>query len=269
MQARNAICRNALVEGLLMRAIAALPISIPRRRASGGFTLVELLVVIGIIAVLVAILLPVLGKARAAANRAVCLSNVRQLGMGISMYCNANKGYFPTCAYWDSPPAYKPYPEDWIHWQGNRDLADSAIARYIGEVDVMKTVLRCPADSFEGRKPGGTIAEGPYLYSYALNDSVGANVRSGPPNRTKMSQWRTPSRKILITEMIEKWNTAPAWARNQLARRHGTGISRGTGYPPIGHIIGIRVSAMFFDGHAEGVDEDFACTLYQGRPDLR
>jgi prepilin-type N-terminal cleavage/methylation domain-containing protein len=63
------------------------------RRA--GFTLVELLVVIGIIAVLVAILLPALTKARAAANRTVCMSNLRQLGTAIQMYGNEFHGIWP------------------------------------------------------------------------------------------------------------------------------------------------------------------------------
>ena len=63
-----------------------------RRRTSRGFTLVELLVVIGIIAVLIAVLMPGLSGARRQARSVACLSNLRQLAAAYQMYCNENKG---------------------------------------------------------------------------------------------------------------------------------------------------------------------------------
>jgi len=66
-----------------------------RARSRRAFTLVELLVVIGIIAILISVLLPTLSKARESANRANCLSNLRELANAYRLYGANYKDYCP------------------------------------------------------------------------------------------------------------------------------------------------------------------------------
>src|SRR6202011_6192032 len=72
-------------------------------RQRSGFTLIELLVVIAIIAILAAILFPVFAQAREQARKAVCLSNCKQIGLGMMMYVQDYDETYPV-ASWDTPP---------------------------------------------------------------------------------------------------------------------------------------------------------------------
>ena len=102
-----------------------------RPRSRTGFTLVELLVVVGVIALLIGFLLPALNKARESARKAKCLSNLRQLAMAATQYANDNHGVFPLecgnlLARWDIHPGT--FRRDMYVNMGFRDPEPTSIA---------------------------------------------------------------------------------------------------------------------------------------------
>ena len=98
------------------------------------FTLIELLVVIAIIAILAGMLLPALNSAREKGRKASCTNNLKTIGMGLSLYADANDGYYP----------YRKY--SWTQLIAPHiNVSDSQTA-----LDGKKTVFYCPSDNVGG-----------------------------------------------------------------------------------------------------------------------
>jgi prepilin-type N-terminal cleavage/methylation domain-containing protein/prepilin-type processing-associated H-X9-DG protein len=153
-----------------------------RTYTRGAFTLVELLVVIGIIAVLIALLLPALGKARRAGVRTQCLSNIRQLQVAQVAYAAANRNELVVAG--DGT-------EDQGSWIG-------LLEPYAGA----KLVRRCPGDSsiYFDTKLGTQLR----TTSYAINNYV--SPTHAPPGQSpfkKISQVPHSSSVIQFVELAE------------------------------------------------------------------
>lgn len=179
-----------------------------RRRTLSGFTLVELLVVIGVIAVLIAILLPALAKARRSAVTLKCLSNMRQLGTGIQMYMSSNRDAMPAAGYGQ-------YYADGVtvrpNWNGSFSFPTwrQLIYPYItaAKIDLVGTngvattglpdlgVVACPANAQGSRSlftSGMGMGWRMSYYGNALN--TGGNTVP-PMNRTdKSGAWMKPAK---------------------------------------------------------------------------
>jgi prepilin-type N-terminal cleavage/methylation domain-containing protein len=161
-------------------------------RARSGFTLVELLVVIGIIALLISILLPTLNKARESARRTKCLANLRSIGQMVNMYANQNKGVIPIGHSNDTGAPSVWYSVNYYiaRWNTNPDdiryvgLGLLIPANIIGSSPGEGEVFYCPStneDTFHAMKS----SQGPNPY---IDDLLAGNPMNGKATRISYGQ---------------------------------------------------------------------------------
>jgi len=243
-----------------------------KRIKAAGFTLIELLVVMALIAMLAALLLPVLARAKEEANRAKCGGNLRQWGLAQTMYLDDNSQVFPAAKITNGTVgAPAGYNEDAPQWG---DLGAFAAAGqgmtvwynvlppYVGEKPLYryaanpadfvngKTIFTCPtSDSLAPQfNPLDRV-----IFNYGMNYKGGTGLPAGEAMTAKMV-WH-PSAYVFLSDGRTHWSETPFYGTDptneigcshvwvvQLSSRHNAGAD-----------------LTFFDGHAAYFKYSYIC----------
>lgn len=222
-----------------------------------GFTLIELLVVIAVISILAAILFPVFARARESARRASCMSNLKQIGLGMMMYVQDNDGRL---TFYSMGGDQRPGPENGNEWYPSSTATywfwPNSIYPYVKSIQV----FICPSSPSAGADYGApTTYYGPYMRHYGINRGQNYNLfdqGTWGNKGTLLASVKSPAKTYMI--MDASWYTAVATTSKPTNTNYYL-PGACTFYPPDStfprdcyggrHFDGVNVA--FVDGHVK------------------
>ena len=213
-----------------------------------AFTLIELMVVVGIVLVLAGLTLTALAGARKAAQSAVCFSNLRQLAAAATAYAAQNDATYPP-AQWSDPAD----PSLARMWDYTRRGANVVGGGFLWPGQAAPAVQQCPAFDGRAQSPGDPYTGYNYNTSY-----IGRGTGEGPPAR--VAAVKRPAETVLFGDGQwslggNKYMRSPKRSPTEGATYADGSASRAAGTQGYRHRG--ATNAVFCDGHAESLRQRF------------